>query len=82
MILGAVSLVIWFGVAFTLAGGANGLFSWLVYLTYLGQSFRSLEPGMLLSSVIGGLAGGYAYWMVTGRSTADWRAPRPILSGR
>ena len=64
-------------IPFTLAGGANGLVSWLVLGSYLGQLFWPVEPGILAASGIGGLAGGVAYWAATGQVTAGWRRVSP-----
>jgi hypothetical protein len=57
---------------FIIAGSANALFSWLLLAAY-ALSFSIIQPDLLAASLIGGLAGGFAYWATTGRVTAGWR---------
>lgn len=60
---------------FMLAGGVNALMSWLLLGIYLAMPFKTIQLGLIVASMVGGLAGGFAYWTATGRITASWRRP-------
>ena len=63
------------GIAFFALGGAgNALMAWLVLYVVTGSGARVAEP-LFMASIVGGLAGGIAYWSVAVRPSTRIQEP-------